>query len=232
MLDTIKNVTDVAAGERVLIKAADVAAARQRRELLRQAQREASKVVAQAQEQAEDLRLAAYHEGYAQGALHAASDLGELLLLEHGVAARVRAQASDTLKQMLDDLLVTPQWTQLLLERWMAEGSCQVGEPLHVLVPARCKAAVVNLRERLQQCWSAAVHIEFHASQAFVFRVGEQCLELNVPLTIEHLAPRLSAQFSALREGPAAMNQAAAEKLKDWVERFTAQCLVDTQVQS
>jgi hypothetical protein len=229
MLDSLRDLSDVQRGESLLLGAADLAAARARRQLLAQARRRAQECVAQAQEEAQQVRRAAYREGYLDGMLHAGGELAQVLLAEQGVGARVRRDAVGQVKAMLDELLLSEDWTQVLLQRWLADLEEMPGQTLHLLLPVQCKASHASLRTRLQSDWAGAIHVEYHADERFVFRVDDHLLELDVPVLGEKLAPRLASQLSALRDGVKTLDEVGRETLKNWMERIIGAAAANTE---
>jgi hypothetical protein len=220
MLDSIKRVPEVGVTDPVLVSAAHIKAARERHALLREAQRRARTLVKDALEEAELIRRAACSEGYVQGVLAAADALGALMLHERGSAARIQQEAVAALEQMLAELMLTPSWTELLLQRWVNQLSVVQGAALQVRVPIACKPTAAQRLAALQRHWSGTLHIEYHALPVFMFRLGDQVLELDVPQTAARLTPRISAQIESLRSAPRSLDALARRQLQEWSETF------------
>jgi hypothetical protein len=220
MLDSIKRVPEVGVTDNVLVSAAHIKAARARHSLLREAQQRAKAMVKEAFEEAELIRCAACSEGYAQGVLEAAGALGTFMLHERGSAARIQQEALAALERMLAELMLTPSWTEILLQRWVNQLSVVQGVTLQICVPIACKPTAVERLAALQRNWSGTLHIEYHALPVFLFRLGDQVLELDVPQTAARLTPRISAQIESLRSAPRSLDALARRQLQEWIETF------------
>lgn len=224
MLDSIKRIPEVNAAGSVLVGAAHIKAVRARHALLREAQRRARTMVKEAFEEAELIRRAACQEGYAQGVIEAARALGAVMLHEHGSAARIQRQSIATLEHILAELMFTPSWTQMLLQRWVSnlpeEQEQEVA--LQIRMPAVCKSMATQRLAALQRHWSGTLHIEYHAAPVFMFRLGDQVLELNVPHTAARLTPLVSAQIKSLRSEPQTLDDLTRKHLREWLETFIA----------
>lgn len=217
MLDTLKTLPDTQWARSALVTAEELRAARDRQRLLEQARRAATACVVEADAEAEQIREVAYRDGYLQGLLQAANDLGRVLLLEDGMAARLRQDATAVLRDVLEELLVGDEWTTLLLRRWVVDLPPMAQGPLQVYLPMRCKASRDALEVGLKQRWEGPLHIEYHAQQRIVFRVGERVLDLDVPAVSERLAPRLALQLRSLRSAPQCLDEAGRAALQGWL---------------
>jgi hypothetical protein len=220
MLDSIRTLSDVPAGA-LLVRRADRLAERQRQRLLEQARRHASALIAEAREQADQIRLHAMREGHNNGILQAAGQITQALLLEQGMASRLRSDVVMSLRNALDTVLGSEPWLEQLLQRWLEDVGGQAPRVLQVLLP-QGRAQALAVRQYVQTRWPHETSVEWHAEPRFVFRLGDHVLEFDPAAVSEPLAPRLAAQMKALRPAMGAMDQACADYLQTWVDGVVA----------
>jgi hypothetical protein len=223
MLDTVRKVATAAQGDSLLLSAADCRAAQARRRLLEEARSRARQCMAQAQAEAEQLRDAAYREGYLAGVLRAGDQLAQALLLEQGMVTRVRRDAIEHLAALLDELMLSEGLAPALLQRWLADIEPQPQQPLQLLLPEYCKASHAALRQRQGGDIAAQVHIDYHAQQRLVFRLGDHVLELDMPPVREQMTRELIGRLKALDAATAQLDAAAQEALRRWAQGFLQQ---------
>lgn len=215
MLDAIRNLTD-ATGPGPLIRVDDRRALRERRQLLQQARDQASRLVADANAQVEQIRAHALQEGYSQGVLHAAGDIARLLLMEQGMADRLRTDVARQVEELLMQVLDNDVWVAEQVQCWMRDCGIDAQSPLQVIVPqGRARA----MGERLQTHWPGVLKIESADTARFVFRQGNQVLEFDPPAMIAPLVPQLLLQLRPLKSAMGTLDTASAEHLQAWVNQ-------------
>lgn len=213
MLDFIHTCVD--APDRLLIPKAERQAAAQRRRLLAEARQHASRIVAQANEQAGQIRDQALSEGYSQGILHAAGEITQVLLLKQGMAARLHLEVAQSVRLLLQEVLADEAWLEAVLQHWLKDVSVSAYGTLQLLVPQG--VAVGQLRQRLAAHWPGNLLIDYHEHSRFVFRHADQLLEFDIPGAVEPLVPRLLRQMSGLRPALRELEEASASYLQAWV---------------
>lgn len=214
MLDSIRPLPD-ATGAGPLIRQEDRRAARERRLLLDQARQQASRLIAEAQAQAEQIRLHALEQGHGHGLMQAAGEIAQALLMENSMAARLRADVALQAEQLLTRLLGSQAWVETLVQDWLADCAADLKGQLHVIVPTGRAAA---MRHCLEQQWLGTLHIECGEPARFLFRHGDQVLEFDLPAVVAPLVPPLLLQVRALQPAMQGLDEASAAHLQTWVE--------------
>ena len=226
MLDSIRTLADEPLDATVLL-AADRQAHTRRQRLLMQARQHASRLVAEASEQAEKIRTHALAQGYSHGVLQAADVIAQALLLKQGMAARLQTEVTDTVKTLLEGALGHPEWAQTLLQGWLLNTAPDASGTLQVVVPER--VATKELRLRLAPHWPGTLIIESHDRPALLFRHGDQLLEFNIPVVIERLAPQVLMQLSGLKPALRQLEASCADYLQTWVDGVVGHARAQTQ---
>ncbi|EJL05258.1 MULTISPECIES: hypothetical protein [Pseudomonas] len=220
MLDSIRSLTDLSVGEHVHVAREDIAAARSRQRLQREARRRARECVEQAQRDAEAVHARAFQQGYAEGVLRMAGHLGDGLLKSQTLGLQLRNELARAAHELLAQALSQPQWLDEMLERWLAGQADNCGAVLHVLLPLHCRLRGRELRERLSQQWAGELVLEYHSQERYVLRLADQLLEFDVETIRERLAPRLLASIAALPESVRSLDQVALQALTDLCSSF------------
>ncbi|QKS82091.1 oxygen-regulated invasion protein OrgB [Pseudomonas bijieensis] len=221
MLDSIRTLTDVPVGEDVHLAREDIAAARRRQALQREARRRARECVEQAQREAEAVQAQAFQQGYAEGVLRASGHLAEALLKTQTLAQQLRNGLAQAAGDLLAQALSRPEWLDEILERWLAEQTSDSGAVLHLLVPLHCRPRGQALRESVGRQWAGELILEYHPQDRYVLRLADQLLEFDVEATRERLAPRLLASLANLPETVRLLDQASRQALVDLCASFT-----------
>jgi hypothetical protein len=220
MLDSIRTLTDLPDSSDVHLPRADVAAARQRRDLQRQAQRWASDCVEQAQRDAAAIHAQAFQEGYAEGILRATEQLADGLLTSQALGLQLRKDLAQAAGDLLAQALSKPEWLDDMLERWLTEQTRDTGAVLHLLLPLHCRSRGHELRERLRRVWPGELVLDYQPQERYVLRLADQLLEFDVQSTRQRLEPRLLARVADLPESVRALDRVCAQALTDLCASF------------
>ncbi|AHD15377.1 oxygen-regulated invasion protein OrgB [Pseudomonas sp. FGI182] len=216
MLESIRTLVDIPAADALLLRHEERAAARDRRLLMQQARERAKACVAEAQQEADQVRASAFQDGYSQGVLQAAADLSALLLRSRLMASALQAELAQAARSLLGDLLMDEQLLDALLQRWQDSWAGQGQEPLQILLPLRCKARQVALKSTLKDLAVECVDIRFHAQERYLFRLADQVVELDIGATQERLSPRLIAQLKQLPESVRQLDESSRSLFISW----------------
>ncbi|CAH0213856.1 oxygen-regulated invasion protein OrgB [Pseudomonas brassicacearum] len=231
MLDSIRTLTDLPAGDDVRVAREDIAAARRRHRLQREAQRRARECVEQAQRDVEAVHAQAFQQGYAEGVLRASEHLADGLLKSQALGLQLRNDLARAARDLLAQALSHPQWLDEMLERWLARQSGDSGDSgaiLHLLLPVHCRPRGHALRERLRTRWSGELMLEYHPQERYVLRLADQLLELDVENTRERLESRLLASIAHLPAAVRSLDQASMQALKDLCSSFAGPTPIDS----
>lgn len=231
MLDSIRTLADLPTRASAVVSQADRVAARERRLLMEEARQRATAIVTEASDQADEIRASALQEGFTHGVLQAASEIGQALLLEKGLAARLRQDACDTVRTLLTEVSGRDEWIDGLLTRWLVELDANQSVALQVVMPQHCKGAHKAVLERLRGQWHGTVSLEYHADERYLFRLADQVLELNVPAAVAPMSSRLALQLASLKPAMQTLDEASARYLQSWVEGFVAHAQAITEEQ-
>lgn len=220
MLESIRTLVDVPSQNDVFLTRSDIAATRHRRLLLLQARDRAKEEVREALKEADQIRTHAFKEGYSEGVVLAASDIGAALTQSRTLVASLREELIRMVKQLLGELLMHEQMLDVLLERWLAEQQVEQESPLQIVLPIACKSRHLAIREKLSTYGYPAASISYHDQSRYLFRLADQVVELNVDSTQERLAPQILARLESLPESIRRLEYASANVLVRLVENI------------
>ncbi|MBT2339694.1 MULTISPECIES: oxygen-regulated invasion protein OrgB [Pseudomonas] len=213
MLDSIRSLVDLPDDEEVRLAREDIAAARRRHALQREAQRRARECVEQAQREAEAVRAQAFQQGYGEGILRAAGHLAQGLSRSQSLGLQLRNDLAQAAGDLLRQALSCPQWLEEMLERWLAGQPSDAGAVLQLVLPQHCRSRGPELRENLRKRWAGELILEYHPQDRYVLRLADQLLEFDVETIRERLAPRLLASLADLPASVRALDQASLQAL-------------------
>lgn len=222
MLESIKTLVDMPEGDDLLVTREDRQATQKRRLLRLEAQERARQCIAQAQEQADSIHAKAFQDGYAQGVLQAAAELSQLLLQSRLLATTLQADLQTAASELLGELLMDPQLLDELLLRWQTRQPEAVRTPLQIILPLRCKADWPRLKLLLSELGAANPDVSFHPQERYLFRLGDQVVELDIGATQERLAPRLLARLEALPDSVRQLDDESRALFVKWAARLGA----------
>lgn len=232
MLDSIRTLIDPPEADDPLIVRADRSAARERRLLMQQAQERARDCVAQAEAEADQIRAQAFQEGYAQGVLQVAGDLSQLLLSSRLLATQLQAQLLQAARELLGEWLMDEQLLERLVQRWSSRHGAGLPGALQIILPRRCKALLAALQGRLAELGVDDARITFHERECYLFRQGDQVIELDIEATQERLAPRLRARLKQLPDSVRELDDASVQLFVEWAANLDRQGGAASEVQA
>ncbi|MBF7141027.1 MULTISPECIES: hypothetical protein [Pseudomonas] len=222
MLDTVKTL-EGPGDDPMIIAAPALASLREQRRLLEQARKRAAQLVEEANQSAQATRLAAYREGYLYGVSHAVGDIGQWLIGARGAGERLRGEVQQQLHSLFQSLMIDGNWPCQRLEQWLEEQPKAAQHTLHVVLPAVCREKVPAWRERLGQCWEGAIKVECHDQDRFVFCLGEQVLELDVPVAAQAQARYQAHTLKGLAAEATRLDAEALKGFREWFESLVQQ---------
>ena len=162
------------------------------------------------------VRATAFQDGYAQGVLQAAAEVSGLLLQSRRMASALQAELAQATRSLLGDLLMDERLLDALLQRWQEGWVGQGREPLQILLPLRCQAQQVALKNKLKDVGVERVEIRFHAQERYLFRLADQVIELDIGATQERVSPRLIAQLKQLPDSVRQLDEASRRLFISW----------------
>lgn len=221
MLDSIRTLTDLPESSDAYLSREDIAAARRRSALQRQAQRRARECVEQARRDAEAVHVQAFQDGYAEGILRATEHLASGLLESQALGSQLRTELAQAARELLAQALSCPEWLDEMLERWLVEQPGDTSAVLQVLLPLHCRSRGNELRERLCRLWSGELVLDYHPQERYVVRLADQLLEFDIESTRQRLEPRLLACVANLPKSVRSLDQASMQALTDLCSTFT-----------
>ncbi|HEF4758027.1 TPA: oxygen-regulated invasion protein OrgB [Pseudomonas putida] len=221
MLDAIRTLTELPESSDVHLSREDIAAARQRRTLQRQAQRWARDCVEQARQEAAAVRAHAFQEGYAEGILRVTEHLADGLLTSQALGLQLRKDLAQAAHDLLAQALSRPEWLDDMLERWLTELPHGSDGVLQVLLPMHCRSQGNELRERLCKLWPGELVLDFHSQERYVARLADQLFEFDIDTTRQRLEPRLLACVANLPASVRSLDQKSMQALMDLCSTFT-----------
>ena len=220
MLDAIRTLTELPESSDAHLSREDIAAARRRQTLQRQAQRWACDCVEQARRDAQALHAQAFQEGYAAGIVRATGQLADGLLMSQTLGLQLRKDLAQAARDLLAQALSRPEWLDDMLERWLGEQPGDSSAVLQVLLPLRCRPQGNELRERLRRHWPGELVLDYHPQERYVARLADQLLEFDLETTRQRLEPRLLACVANLPESVRALDRASMQALTDLYSTF------------
>ncbi|WMI97540.1 oxygen-regulated invasion protein OrgB [Pseudomonas chlororaphis subsp. aurantiaca] len=220
MLDSIRTLVDIPANNDLVVTRQERTAARDRRLLMLQARERAKACIIEAEKEAEAIRGQAFQEGFSQGVLRAAGDLSDLLLQARAVTTTLQTELQEAAGEMLGDLLKDDQLLAALLQRWRQRQVLSAPAVVEIILPLRCKPEESALRNALSEAGEGRVEISFHPQERYLFRQGDQVIELDVAAAQERLAPRLLAQLKQLPQSVRELDEASTQLFIGWAEQL------------
>ena len=181
----------------------DLQAARERRLLLEASQRRAKACIRDAGAQAQAIRAQAFHDGYVDGLLQATQMVGRQLVEARTLSRQMHERVKRDVQDLLGELLMDRRAFETLMCRWYEQQGNRHGV-LQVYLPASCKSHHARFKKALESVGADGAVIHYHAAQRFMFRLDDQVVELDVPVTRERLATQVLAQLDEL---PAAVRE-------------------------
>lgn len=227
MLESIRILADIPPVDVPRFAREELVAARHRRLLLDEARRRASECIAQANLEAEAIRIYAFQEGYGHAILQASTDMAELLVNAHTLGAQLNGALAQAAEQLLNGVLQNDQWLDQALQNWLAEQGRDPLCSLQVLLPERCRGQGKNLAGRIHERWNGPVSIEYHDQNRYLLRLADQVLEFDIDLIRSDLTPRLLARVHALPEAVRQLDDGVIQTL----QQLLASC-VEQRAQS
>lgn len=216
MLESIRTLVDIPLRDDVVLTREDRSAARERRLLMQEARKRAKTCVALAQRDVEVIQANAFQEGYGKGILQAAEDLAMLLLESRTLATGLQADLLQAARALLGDVLRDEQLLEGMLQRWQGLTPVQDGGAIQVIMPLRCKFEKNTLKKTLKERGVERVDIQFHDEERYLFRLGDQVMELDIGATQERLSSRLIAQIEQLPSSVRRLDRDARKAFAGW----------------
>jgi hypothetical protein len=232
MLDSIRTLIDPPAADDPLFARAERSAARDRRLLMQQAREQAKRCVAEAQAEAGLIRAQAFQEGYSQGVLQVAGDLSQLLLSSRLLASNLQAQLLQAARDLLGEWLMDEQLLQRLVQRWSTRHGAGLPGALQIILPRRCKALLQALQDTLAELGVNDARISFHERECYLFRLGDQVIELDIEATQERLAPRLLARLKLLPDSVRELDGASVRLFVEWASKLDEPGVAPSEAQA
>ncbi|MFJ3482221.1 oxygen-regulated invasion protein OrgB [Pseudomonas sp. NPDC090202] len=225
MLDSIRTLTDLPPDNAVRFSEQDLAAARRRRELQENAQRQAREIVRQATVEAEQLRNLALQQGYGQGLLRAARDLVGTLIEGRELGQQLQQNLADAARQLLGELLHRDEVIDEVLGNWLREHSLSQDVTLQIVLPERLRAEEGALIDRLHlrsREPAQPVRIDYHPQERYLLRLADQVLEFDLDATQEHFSSALLARTEHLPDAPHRLDACAHEAVETLLRALIA----------
>lgn len=220
MLESIRTLVDIPPGNEVFLKREDIAAAKQRRLLMLEARDRAKAEVMAGIADAEQIRARAFREGYSEGVLLAATDIGAALIQSNTLIAQLREELTRVVKQLLGDVLMHEQLLDALLERWITDQRAEPEAILQIALPLECKSRHVAIREKLTTLNWPGASVTYHDQPRYLFRLADQVVELDVDATQQRLVPQILARIENLPESVRDLEYSSANVLIKLVENL------------
>ncbi|VVP32768.1 hypothetical protein PS865_04449 [Pseudomonas fluorescens] len=213
MLNSIRTLCDIPASDEPLVSAVDIHANRQCRLLLDEAQRRAKACVREAEAQAKAIRAHALQQGYTEGVLRAAHDIGDLLVRSQTLTHRLHEQVTTKVTALLGDLLMDRRTLESLIRRWYERHQSKQHGGLELYLPMPLKLHHARIRKSLKAAGTEEVVVHYHAAQRYMFRLGDQVVELDIPDAQKRLTGQLLAQLEELPAAVRTLDESARECL-------------------
>lgn len=226
MLDFLRTLTDLPPDSPVHISDEDIALARQRRELLDQARQQAQDGLQQATEEAEALRRAAFQEGYGQGVLQAATDMGRTLIESQTLMQHLRQQLAIAARQLLGTVLCRDELLDEIIGDWLSDQAAVELGQLQLILPDRCQREDASLVARLRRRWCAEggaphrIRIEYHPRECYLIRLADQVLEFDTDALQVRLSPMLLAALEQMPQEYRRLDASAREALANLLKTY------------
>ncbi|PXX54004.1 hypothetical protein SAMN05660489_05834 [Pseudomonas sp. LAMO17WK12:I10] len=218
MLESIRTLADIPPGDDVVLTRESIELARYRRLLLLEAKSRAKAEVKTATEEADLIRRSAFREGYSEGVILAATDIGAALIQSRALIAQLREELGKVVKQLLGDVLMHEQLLDTLLERWMAEQPADPKLLLQIVLPSACKLRHLDIQKKISALGWPGASVSYHDQSRYLFRLADQVMELDIDATQERLAPQILARLKSLPESVRELEYSSANVLIKLVE--------------
>ncbi|TKI02801.1 hypothetical protein [Martelella alba] len=213
-----------------MIKRTQLRRQRQSLDVLASARRQASRMVKQAQEDAQAIHRQAFSDGYQEGLVASAGVVAEFLAQEQQMAAQLQRQTRQFAQRILSSALDHSEILLDLVEEWLAalpEESGSTGEGLELLAPESARHAHVRLKERIAAVWPGKFSLTYHDDKRFVMKYADQLAEFDADAFVTAATQRLTLTDS-LPEDCRRLSAAALAQLNTLFGRFASPNSPDT----
>ncbi|WP_213990340.1 HrpE/YscL family type III secretion apparatus protein [Sodalis sp. dw_96] len=163
-----------------MITRAQLKRQRQSLDVLHDARRQASKLVKQAQEEADAIGHQAFSEGYQEGLLASAALVARFLAQERQLAVDLQHRINEHARQLLSSALNHPDILLELVEEWLAAlPETSSPDVLELLIPEAARKSHVALKQKLASVWPGKFALAYHDDCRFVMKYGDQLAEFD-----------------------------------------------------
>lgn len=205
------------AREGVYLPRRQVQKMRRVRNMLDEARRRASDLVAQADVQADAIHRQAYSEGYEAGLTAAAGTLMDYFGAAQILGGRLHDQLTQRSKVLLAGALDRPESLLAALDEGLQALAGPVELTLHIHLPATASGMRLRVEAALQKAGRSAVHVSYHDDARLLMVCGDHVFEFDPPTLLTQAQHALLAQFHDL---PQQCRKLSADAARTWEAEF------------
>jgi len=143
----------------------------------------ARKLIKEATEEAEQMRLHGFSEGYRDGVLASADTLLSYLDGGRELARQLHEEIRNATRVMLRESLDQPEAILTVLEDWLQSHSDTSDQQLQLKLPRSAQAWRGRVSALLEASWGPRVQVDYHDDPRFLLRCGNTVAEFD-PVTI------------------------------------------------
>jgi len=180
--------------EGVLIPGSDLKKREKVENILKQAKHHASKIIKEANIQAQTIRESAQSAGYQAGIILSINSVADFIDNNQSIYLKFYTKTHESMLKNLRHALNSPEIFPLLLEHWLADViPDEEHSTLFLLVPKMALKQQSELSSYIASLWSGKVVIEQHTDNRFVIKYKNDLAEFSPDVWVEQ--QRIQADF-------------------------------------
>jgi len=194
MQKTIISPNVIESIEGILIPASALKQRERVENILKQAQHNASKIIKQANIEAQTIRMSAQSAGYQAGITLSINAVADYIDNGQSIHLQFYSKTHESMLKNLRDALNSPEIFPLLLEHWLADViPDEEHSPLFLLVPKMTLKQQTELSSYIASIWSGKVVIEQHTDNRFIIKYKSNLAEFSPDVWVEQ--QRIEANY-------------------------------------
>jgi len=194
MQKTIISPNVIESIEGILIPASALKQRERVENILKQAQHNASKIIKQANIEAQTIRMSAQSAGYQAGITLSINAVADYIDNGQSIYLQFYSKTHESMLKKLRDALNSPEIFPLLLEHWLADViPDEEHSPLFLLVPKMTLKQQTELSSYIASIWSGKVVIEQHTDNRFIIKYKSNLAEFSPDVWVEQ--QRIEANY-------------------------------------
>lgn len=189
--------------------------------LEQQAHKRAKRILNEAEQEAESLRLYAYQDGYEQGMICALQQVSSYLVDSQTMYWEWLDKLQSYARDMFSAAVDHPETFLIVLDEWLRDFN-KPKKQLFLTLPENAKNEHAKLMSLLRENWSGTINIEYHNEQSFVIRSDDQIAEFSPEKFVENAVGSLKYHLDKLPQDCRTISDGAINSLiETWKSKIS-----------